>query len=615
MVLPFKYLSKLSFYGEWYHFIVFPFVLLMLFCLTYFFPYEVVPDYIKLYSNKNIAALFATIISSMASIAGVFVAVLVVAFNYYKSNLKEIYLSHAFENVYILILVVYPITVFLCCTMVLILLPEQAPITSGELTISYIGLILFLLLPFIIFFASYKLVVTLSIDKILDNYVSDLSFDKVFRLTKSHHVVVVRPTGVFDENNAIEKDQLELISKLIISQFKSEKMHGQLVLHEVTKSFSTHLICSIDVEFQNRHNELQYRMSHFLNKLYDRIGDDQRRRELILNTVLSRVQEIYIDLNASHLSLAGLEPFRTDFFKNSLKRSNDQERILIMECLKEIVEECFITKPYDDSFNYGNLDSYEAKEPMYGSLFQTEESESSLHRGYVIRKDFEEIEALVLIIMDEVSLSISKRNESQFRRLLRILVELAFSWRIPESEKNNFLLTDLRTSIFERVIGFCRQSSQSNLIGDIDDLNLVDAGFWSRATYEDLRDNEYFIRDVLVESLNLILWRVSENKASYRVLCGVRPTAWGPYYSTNSLVYLAKVFLVEWDKSELSKYALDEIIVTMEVILANTENTEYRDFIKVAAKEIKSLYFKYSKKRKGSITRKLNKMLKISAES
>jgi uncharacterized membrane protein len=174
-----------SFKGLLARFLAIVVSIVLFYLVLYLFPFSFIPDLLLLSENGNIASYLSTIISSVSSLSGLLIAILVIAFEYYKSNLNKIYLRYFIRNRYLISLVVLYIFVFIFTGMSLWLLKGDRPVTSGEISVSYVSIVSFLVLIPLTFSYSFLLIKSLNVNDIINEYVEKLDFDDIFLLNIS----------------------------------------------------------------------------------------------------------------------------------------------------------------------------------------------------------------------------------------------------------------------------------------------------------------------------------------------------------------------------------------------------------------------------------------------
>ncbi len=234
----------------------------ILFILLYLNPWYIIPDIFSLSINANIATYLSTIISSISSLTGFLIAILIVAFEFYKRNLNKIYLNYFIENKALVLLINSYIFVFLFAGMSLLLLESGTPISVGQLTVCYISLIAFLFLIPLTFLLSFLLVKSLNINDIIDEYLSKLSFDEIFVINANNQIF---PNSTIEEKEipiteVVDNDCLVILQKLIINSLQNDDhIKAQIILNKISEKFTSYIINKEEFEIKNSTNFHQYR--------------------------------------------------------------------------------------------------------------------------------------------------------------------------------------------------------------------------------------------------------------------------------------------------------------------------------------------------------------------
>lgn len=121
-------------------------VLIYLLCwlLFYFFPFEIIPDYLYL-ERKIESGLFSSIIGNFSSILGIILTFFILTFGILRERLKRFALNELLRNTYFRVLITITLTVFICNILSLLIIRNDSP-SNKDLTLAY-----FLILSSVLF--------------------------------------------------------------------------------------------------------------------------------------------------------------------------------------------------------------------------------------------------------------------------------------------------------------------------------------------------------------------------------------------------------------------------------------------------------------------------------
>ncbi|MBL0005828.1 MAG: hypothetical protein IPP25_01230 [Saprospiraceae bacterium] len=122
---------------------------------------------------------------------------------------------------------------FVFSGLTLLTLSGSSPVGGNEITIAYLSLLSFISLLPLTFYLSYKLVRSLELNEIIDEYLIRLSFDKIFLISKNN--MIIESTIESDDHSTlvdmVENDSLSVLYNFIINQIQSNNIiKSQLVL-------------------------------------------------------------------------------------------------------------------------------------------------------------------------------------------------------------------------------------------------------------------------------------------------------------------------------------------------------------------------------------------------
>lgn len=587
---------------------------IIMFLVLYSNTTGIVPDFISLTSNKNVATYLTTIISSISSLTGFLIAILILAFEYYKKNLNKIYLKYFIANKALIFLINFYIFVFLFAGLSLLLLGQESPNSVGELTVCYISLISFLILIPSTFLLSFKLVKGLKVNDIIDEYLNKLSFDEVFLINVNNKIfpsqLMIKKQFTIVE--IVDNDCLNVLQKMIINSLQNDNyIEAQLILNQISDKFISFIVNKSELEIKNNTNFHQYRYASFLLLLVsDSKLNPKFSARLIFDKVLELIEEFYMTYNEKKFKLSYIEPFRESTYTKLIRMSSENEDHIeqILKSIKNVIENTISKNlPEEEHIMYFDV------EYRKGHNIKIENStEDKFYESYYSWGKFLENYPEYFVL--QINRTIEDRSEKKFLELMSIYKNCVFSfyWRLestPKHLKSRWIIQNFMSliSLFKKAIekDIIHKLNIYCIVSDTDIINLY-------------TDNDICARIVLVDYLHFMIWLNEKGKLNYSVFCGIYSLGdWGKSFMGNNLTMLGSYFAKHYHSNERFENGIEDVLNTVIIIFNNykngtiSEGVNYKTMIKVI-ETIKESYLNSRMKlpKSQKILRKLNRIIK-----
>lgn len=585
----------------------------MLFILLYLNPWGIIPDILSLSINGNVATYLATVISSISSLTGFLIAILIVAFEFYKRNLNKIYLEYFIENKALVLLINLYIFVFIFAGMSLLLLGSGAPKSVGELTVCYISLIAFLLLIPATFLLSFLLVKSLNINNVIDDYLNKLSFDEVFLINVNNKIF---PNGIVEEDGSaivefVDRDCLIILQKLIINSLQNDDyVKAQIVLNVISEKFTNYIINKEEPDIKNNTVFHQYRYASFLLTLVSETKLNPKMGErLIFDKVIEMIEDFYLSYNQKKFKISYIEPFRDSTYTKMFKmcKGNDDQIEQILKSIQKIIEDTISNNLPEEKYVV-YFDSEYRRE--YGITDENKAQYDDFETYYSWRKFLENYPKYFILQANE---AIDNRSENRFLGVLSLYKWCVFSyWKYEKTHK--YLLSMWIIHNFMDLIALYKDAIEKKIVRKLNAYHLI-----SDTDIINMFDNDYLCaRIVLMDYLHFMAWLSEKRKLNYSIFCGVYSMIGdqGTFYTGNNLTMLGCYFSGNYHRDDRFKNGLEDVINTVNIVFDNyksgkvSKEVNYGGMVKVLEK-IKESYMKSRIKQPKSqkLLRKLNKII------
>jgi len=319
----------------------------------YYFPIHFIPDLLHLKNYSKIYELFSLIINSLSTLIGIYVSVSLVAYAVFKEKSgidfhKSISLNST-NSIYIS----FCISTIVCAIICSIIISPTNP-STGEITIVYYNLLLFITALILLFPVAFKLFSSLDPVKIATQEISRINANNILIRAKNQR-------DPDEMQNLFESDHLLKTQNIILALISgSETVKVQTVIIKSTEKI-TRLIT--ETEDQGEKNYIVTRLISFYINIIDFALLQPNNYTLLRNIWLS-VGNMYTMIAIKKESTLHLEKFRKEFFDrifNRLFESNKEE--LINEgvtTVRHIIEEQIrFNMPSDEKILF--LDGYRTK--------------------------------------------------------------------------------------------------------------------------------------------------------------------------------------------------------------------------------------------------------------
>ncbi len=599
-------LSKTSIY------IFSPLISIIFYIIIYNINFGIFPDVFYLSKNNNITAYFGTILSCISSILALLIAIILIAFEFYKSNLKHIYLKYFIENSSLVWLVNIYTYVFIFSALSLMLFSNNYPSSNGEITISYLSIISFIILFPLTFIFSFRLVKNLNINHIIDEYLNKLSFEEIFLIDSQNKIVEPEEflSGELTLTDIVDRDSLNILQKLLMNQLRTENIvKAQIILLKVNDKFIKFIIDKYIIDNKSNTSLYQYRYAKYLLTIIsDTKIDIKLVNALILDRSLELVSEFYEVYNKNKLLLSEIEYFREAFYSKLLKTyQNDTESIIkILKSISTLINTTINTNlPPESDILYLNHGYSKNNDKSLNSQRSNESHNNSYSWGKFI-------DNYPKYFLDEMYNSIRNNDEKIYFDILNLYYRLAFNWSWGQDADIKHLKSRWIITIYANLIMVHRAAIERGIVYKIQSIDILS----SMELFDLFEKNEICARRILVDYLHFVIWLNSKGKLTYDIYSGIFLMGdFGKMYSSSSLTEFGVFFASNYNKNDDYKGGFEDIIATLEHLLnsynAGIINPEFKiTKFEEVIDELKLSYINANKNRAKSqiVIRRINKL-------
>lgn len=599
-----------------YHsqYLIFPILIVLVYVILYKFPYGFIPDLLSLSNNHNVSSYLATIISSVSSLTGLLIVILVIAFEYYKSNLNKIYLKYFVSNRSLVTLVNFYIFVFTFSCLSLLLLKSSSPTSNGELTVCYVSLFAFLFLIPVTFIVSYRLVKSLNINDIVDEYLNKLSFDNIFLLNVNNEIFPAKEEQLNQSSitKIVDSDYLAILQKLVINQLESDNsVKAQIILNKISNKFSEYILEKEEDEIKTKTNFHQFRYANFLLSVVSESKANAKiNSELIFDKILGLIEGFFFSYHKKGYKNSYIEPFRESTY-TKLFRFNQKNEILLEKLIKSVkkIIENKIDKNLPDEHQIMIYD------PEYRKEHNIEFPNDRKKLDYEIESSWNKfVENYPNYFIEQINSAINNRSEKKLLNLLSLYSKSIFSIYWKPSKANKHLKFRWIIHNFLHLIELYRDAIERNIPHQIRGYHII--------TDSDITDmfknNDVGARRILVEYLQFVLWLSKRQKLSYSIFCGIYSMGnLGSMFIGPNLTKLGCFFVENHHLDKRYKEGYDDVLNTIKFIYEDyTEGTRSKEVtfktMLLVIEKIKAIYLNSRNKKSKSqkVLRSLNRLKK-----
>lgn len=529
-------------------------VLLALYC----FPYPFIPDFFGLSTNENLSTYLSTILSSVSSLSGLLIAILLIAFEYYKNNLNKIYLRYFTKNRSLILLILLYLFVFLFSGLSFFLLKKDAPIGSGELSLCYISVISFLFLVPMTFYLSYSLVKSLNVNNIIEEYLDNLDFDRIFLININKDIF---PSQSDEDRNTpitkvVDEDTLRILYQLIMNRLEADDfIQAQVVLTSIAEKFNVFFLNKIKEDVQLDTASYQFRYANFLVSLVSETKEKRLHYKVVLRKSIDVVENLYEYYNDKKYNVTYLEPLRESFYSDLFQifHESDFHREEILKSIKNIIDSLIkLNLPPDMDYS-----SFSSK--------LNEGDEETIKKNYEYRRAWDIFcSKYPAYFSAQIERALSDKNEKYFFIVLSLYKRCTFYWKWRNKDSNKHLRSDWITRNFTTIVSLYKSAIERDLIHKVQAYDLL-----SDVNLSNLfKDEEICARAVLVNYLRFVIWLNEKDLFYSDIFYGVFSLGdfGNSYYSPNSLASLGAFFAREYHKGEHYQNGLEDVLSTFMII-------------------------------------------------
>lgn len=574
-----------------------PILTIFLFAILHLNESAIFPDLFNLAGKNSIVGYLQTIISSIASLTGFLIAIFIVAFEFYWKNLRQIYLQYFLRNKALQILINFYVFVFLFAGCSLLVLKSDAPQSVGELTVCYISILSFLLLIPATFYLAYKLMKSLNLKDIINEYLIRLSFDEIHLINSNKQIVAGVPrinnrSYNYDDSPS---DCLMIIQMLITKTFEYDYINAQLYLNEVTDQFIKYILEKAEPELEHKTIKHQYTFGAFILSFIDESKMNSKINEdLVFRKVVLVIEEFYFRYNKTRLNLSYIEPFREATYSELINMSDGNKRQIkkIFTSLKKVIENVIKTNLPEER-HVMIFDAAYRKE--HGIPAQDRYPDEYYQSKYSWRKF---IDKYPEYFVKELEQSITNRSEKQFFETLPIFKRCIFSLFWDAKEDHKELKSIWVNENFCHLLTKYRIAVDRGIVHQIDSNDIL----WNGDIVELYDKNDWCAKMVLGYYLDFMSWLNQKGKLTYKVFCGVYSLeGYGDLISGCSLSMLGSFFARHYHIDERYEEGLESVLNKIDDIFQDykrgitSDEIHYKTMIKVLEK-IQKEYLTNTKK-------------------
>jgi len=276
---------------------------------------EVFSDLFDLTENQNISTYLSTIIGSIASFSGLLIAIILAAYEFYRSKSGAYLLQYFWTNPYIQLLISFNISTLIISGLTLLELKGNAPEDSIEVSLCYYSIIMFFSLIPITIISFWKIAETLSIDCISDDLLSKMDLENDPYVKKDS---ISNRIGETPKIESIKNSPVYNLAKLIsFSYLRNEEETANRITNEFTEKF-IEFYFSKDIKPEaTKHWDVQYFLGDFYLKIITEAQTNPTLKIDALQNVLGNIVYLYSTLNKRKLNLTLLRGLRHSFFQRA----------------------------------------------------------------------------------------------------------------------------------------------------------------------------------------------------------------------------------------------------------------------------------------------------------
>ncbi|MBK0382872.1 hypothetical protein I5M32_07855 [Pedobacter sp. SD-b] len=347
-----KWKQKISKYG----YIIYPFLVIFLFgFVLYYFPFQVIPDYLKISSYTKIYETFNLIISSLVSLIGVYITVSLVAYEFFKQKSGIDFSKSLIQKGPNAYFIATTVTVILFSFLSSLLIPNTN-LTSDQVTIIYYNCFLFIGVIVSLFLIAFNLFSSLRPEKLANDELQKINL-KTILIKESESKNIDEQAEIIENDHLIRVETIVLNLISVSENFKAQALIQKISLH----------LCRLIIDEENKHNKeyIIKRLISFYIQIIDLVSE-QPNSSVILRSIWNSISRIYDELIERKETAVHYKKFREEFFTrffNRLLNSNNEEVIFEgILTIKNIIQNQVLENMADDKeiyFFHGYRKSFE----------------------------------------------------------------------------------------------------------------------------------------------------------------------------------------------------------------------------------------------------------------
>lgn len=337
-----KWKDLLSKYG----YIVYPFLVIFLFGLVlYYFPFQIIPDYLKISSYKKIYETFNLIISSLVSLIGVYITVSLVAYEFFKQKSGIDFSKSLLQKGPNAYFIATTVTVILFSFLSSLLIPSSN-LTGNQVTLVYYNCFLFMGVIISLFLIAFNLFSSLRPEKLANEELHKINIKTIF-------IKASDSNDIDEQAEIVENDLLIRVQTIVLNLISvSENINAQALIQKV----SLHL-CRLIIDEEHKHNKeyIIKRLIVFYIQIIDLVLI-KPNSSVILRSIWNSISRIYDEIIDRKETSVHYTKFREEFFTrffNRLLDSNNEEVIFEgISTIRNIIQNQILENMADDKEIY-----------------------------------------------------------------------------------------------------------------------------------------------------------------------------------------------------------------------------------------------------------------------
>jgi len=351
-----KWKQKISKYG----YIIYPFLVIFLFgFVLYYFPFQIIPDYLKISIYTKIYETFNLIISSLVSLIGVYITVSLVAYEFFKQKSGIDFSKSLLQKGPNAYFIATTVTVILFSFLSSLLIPSTN-LTNNQVTIVYYNCFLFIGVIVSLFLIAFNLFSSLRPEKLANVELQKVNLKTIYIKASECKTIIEQ---IDEQVEITENDHLIRVQTIVLNLISvSENIKAQALIQKV----SLHL-CGLIIDEDSKHNKeyIIKRLISFYIQIIDLVSE-KPNSSVILRSIWYSISRIYDEIIKRRETAVHYTKFREEFFTrffNRLLDSNNEEVIFEgISTIKNIIQSQVMENMADDKeiyFFHGYRKSFE----------------------------------------------------------------------------------------------------------------------------------------------------------------------------------------------------------------------------------------------------------------